>query len=83
MSKYTSLRVFLKNSKNVTEVLTFQELEKILGFSLPNSARNRKEWWGNETNIKSRHTHCKEWLNAGWKVDSVVLGKMVTFSKKN
>jgi len=81
MSKYFQLKVFLENSGNTTEGLTFQKLEEILGFSLPHSAYIRREWWGNEIIQKTRHTHCKQWLNAGWEVESVNLGVNVTFSK--
>jgi len=81
MSKYSPLKIFLENSRKNTEVLTIHDLEEILGFSLPKSAINRSVWWGNENNKNSRHTHCKEWLGAGWKVENIVLGKTVTFSR--
>jgi len=81
MSKYYSLYKFLKNSSKVSEVLTFQELENILGFPLPHSAFSYVEWWGNEISPNTRHKHCKEWLSAGWKVENVNLGVNVTFSK--
>jgi hypothetical protein len=83
MGKYSPLRIFLENSKKNNEVLTVQELEKILGFSLPNSALVRREWWGNEVIQNTRHTHCKAWINAGWKVENVSLGFNVIFSKIN
>ena len=81
MSKYTPLKTFLQYSKNAEEILTYQQLEKILGFPLPNSASIHREWWANEVNKNTRHTHCKEWLNAGWKVETVSLGYSVTFSR--
>jgi len=81
ISKYFPLNVFLEKSKNTIEVLTFQKLEEILDFSLPHSAYIRHEWWGNEIIQNTRHTHCKQWLNAGWKVESINLGVNVTFFK--
>ena len=83
MSKYLPLRTFLENSKKNTMVLTVHELEKILGSSLPNSALIRREWWGNEVIQNTKHTHCKAWINAGWKIENVSLGFNVTFSKIN
>jgi len=83
MSKYSPLRAFLANSQNNTEVLTIQQLEKTLGFKLPNSALVHREWWANEIAPNTRHTHCREWINAGWKVENVNLGVSVTFSKTN
>jgi hypothetical protein len=79
MSKYGPLRIYLQNSNNVTEILTFQQVEKILGFLLPESASIHRAWWANDLT----HTHSKEWLNAGWKVESVSVGFKVTFSKIN
>ena len=81
MGKYSPLRIFLENSENNTVVLTFQELETILGFSLPNSALVHRVWWTNEAIQSTRHTHCKEWIEAGWKVKNVNLGVNVIFEK--
>ncbi len=82
MSKYSPLRIFLENSKNLTETLSIKELEEILGFPLPASALIHREWWANEVKEDTRHTQCKEWINAGWKVENVNLGLNVMFSKK-
>ena len=43
---------------------TFKEIESILGFSLPKSARLYPPWWANERN--GRHSHARAWLLAGW-----------------
>jgi hypothetical protein len=77
MSKYQPLQDFLENSRNRTEVLTFAELETILGFPLPDSASTHRPWWANG----GGHPQAKAWLDAGWKVESVSLGFQVTFSK--
>ena len=49
MSKYDPLRIFLENAaKGVSEMtLTFQQIETILGFTLPPSARRHRAWWAN------------------------------------
>jgi len=48
MSKYDPLRSFLGNSAaDVSEmVLTFQQIETILGFELPPGARRHRAWGG-------------------------------------
>lgn len=79
MGKYSPLATYLKNSKNDTEVLTFKQIEEIIGSSLPNSALVHREWWANETNPNTRHTQCRGWVSVGWKVDNVVLGEKVSF----
>lgn len=72
-SKYFPLENYL-NQVSIT--LTYAELEEILGFTLPPTAYNREQWWVNNSN---NHTQALSWLNAGWKVDNVILGKNVTF----
>ena len=47
-NKYNPLRDFLKKEKRADLVLTFEEIEDILGFALPRSAQ-RAEWWDDET----------------------------------
>ena len=45
---YTPLRDYLLTEKRADFVLTFEEIETILGFGLPRSAQ-RAEWWDNDT----------------------------------
>jgi hypothetical protein len=78
MSKYSLLQVFLESSKKPTETLSFQQVEDILGFSLPDSASKHRPWWAN-----GGHSQADAWLDAGWQVESVSLGISVTFRKTN
>ena len=50
---------------------TFREVEAILGFSLPNSARIHRPWWSNQAN--GGHSHALAWHAAGWKTCAVDL----------
>ena len=43
--KYVLLYKYLENRYAGTVVLTFSEIEDLLGFSLPDQARLRQEWW--------------------------------------
>ncbi|HJP67490.1 MAG TPA: hypothetical protein VJ846_01215 [Sphingomicrobium sp.] len=55
------------------------EIETIVGFKLPASARKHKEWWGN-TAIPGRHSNA--WIDSGWKSAAVDLGQQcVTFRR--
>ncbi|MBY0217772.1 hypothetical protein [Paenibacillus illinoisensis] len=72
-SKYFPLENYL-NQVSIT--LTYLELEEILGFKLPPTAYKREQWWENNT---MHHPQANSWLNAGWKVERVSLGKEVTF----
>ena len=71
MSKYDPLRdVLIKIPPTITEkMLTFREIESILGFRLPGSAYNHRPWWANPSSA-SDHPYAQAWLAAGWKVES-------------
>lgn len=76
MSKYYKLDEYLRKSPKEEEKLSYNEIERILGFKLPHSAHVHRPWWAN-----SGHTQANAWLNADWKVASVILGTSVTFAK--
>lgn len=77
MSKYYPLENYLKKSQKQKETLKYEEIEKILGFTLPKSGYKHRQWWENG----GGHTQANSWLNAGWKVDVVDMGEVVTFIK--
>lgn len=70
MSRYEPLRQFLKASEAAQTPLSFREVEKVLGRSLPASARKHPAWWANTRS----HSHAASWLDAGWKTEAVDLG---------
>jgi len=81
--KYQNLLDYLKAKKPEQDriILTFAEIESILGFDLPPSARFHRPWWGNES--KGTHTHRLSWMNAGWLVDGVdLVNSSVSFRRK-
>ena len=47
-NKYQPLRDYLFKEKRIDFTLTFEEIEDILGFTLPRSAQ-RAEWWDDDT----------------------------------
>jgi hypothetical protein len=49
---------------------TFGEIEKILGFKLPNSARTHRPWWANQGE-QGGHSHALAWEMAGWRTSQV------------
>jgi len=75
--KYEKLYNALKASETKERVLTFPEIESLLGFALPTSAYKYRPWWANDFT----HSQAKAWLNADWKVIHVNLGKSIKFSK--
>lgn len=71
-SKYDALSNHLTGvattAREVT--LTFRQLEEILGFTLPKSATDYRQWWGNQFHSKNR-PQAAAWTEAGFLVDSV------------
>lgn len=50
---------------------SFTEVETVLGFALPRSARRHAAWWANEHN--GTHSHARAWQAAGWRTNAVDL----------
>ena len=79
MDKYIDLKNYLLYSKKEQIHMSFNEIEQILGFSLPPSAYVHKPWWAN-----GGHSQANAWLDVGYKVSNVNLKeKEVTFCKAN
>ena len=61
---------------------TFQEIERILGFRLPNSARIHRPWWANNQGQGGGHSHALAWEMAGWRTAEVDLaGESLVFRR--
>lgn len=58
-------------------VMSFSEIEKILGFQLPSSAAKHQAWWDGS----SQHTQAYAWTKAGYKAISRLKEKNVEFVK--
>lgn len=77
MTKYTGLKIYLSESIDEQVVLSFSEIEHVIGTALPNSAYVHSAWWAN-----GGHSQANTWLGAGYKVSLVDLNKKeVVFSK--
>jgi hypothetical protein len=76
MSKYDPLYKWLhsKASSGAKKIpMTFAQMENVLGFVLPRTARSNREWWGNEISPNSRHLQKKSWMKAGYETSKVNL----------
>lgn len=61
MSRYDALTAFLRQRNDQPVMLTFDELDQIIG-GLPTSAKTYPEWW---TNKEASQPHSRGWLRAG------------------
>jgi hypothetical protein len=52
---------------------TFREIERVLGFRLPDSARIHRPWWANQGE-RGGHSHALAWEMAGWRTSQVDMG---------
>ena len=77
VGKYIGLYNFFIVSENDTEILSYQEIEKIIGDKLPKSAYEYSAW----LQYSKTHTATLSWINAGWTIEKLELGKQVTFKK--
>lgn len=74
--KYEPLKDYLTKCTDDTVELTYKEIEKIIENVLPNSAYKYRVWWAN-----GGHVQADAWLDALFRVDSVILGHSVVFTK--
>jgi hypothetical protein len=65
MSKYELLRDHLREQALGEVVLTFSEIESLIGGPLPASAE-RPQWWSNRTNPRTNHVQREAWRGAGY-----------------
>ena len=49
---------------------TFSEIESVIGFELPASARLHRPWWSNQTGGNG-HSQALAWSAAGWETGEV------------
>jgi len=67
MTKYQPLSDHLSSRREPFWRASFDDLEAVLGFSLPKAALEKAAWWDNT----SDKTHTQAWVDAGWRVESV------------
>lgn len=79
--QYIGLKNFLQSIKQERLEVSFEEIENILKFELPDSARKHPPWWSNSLS----HSQAHSWLNAGYEIESpsdAVSNEKVVFIKK-
>ena len=79
MGKYGILASYLSEEQLDLKIMSFKEIEKILCFVLPRSARKYRAWWAND---KSHIQAFEGWMSVGWGIESINLQEeTVTFKK--
>jgi len=79
MGKYEPLSDFLRKQRTDQIVLTFGEIERIVGFKLPPSAKKYRAWWSNSP---SNSVMTEAWLEAGFESEQVDMeGRKLVFRR--
>jgi CBS domain-containing protein len=69
-SRYAPLAIWLQEQPvdDKAVLLTFQQIESIIGDALPTSARAVRSWWANDS---VGHVQSQQWLEVGWRVSNI------------
>ena len=79
--KYLLLYEYLENRYANTVVLTFAEIEDLLGFTLPDLAGSRQEWWTDgKVNITGPH-YSDSWILASRTATPNLVARTVVFER--
>ena len=81
--KYQRLYQYLSSLQAQEWRTSFSEVEAVIGFELPPSARLHRPWWGNQRG-DSGHSHALSWSVAGWETAEVDMdGETLLFRRTN
>jgi hypothetical protein len=76
--EYLALYTYLERRYASVVVLTFEQIEALLGFALPTPARTEREWW---TDIVDMRRHCAAWTGAGRTAAPNLAAGIITFER--
>ena len=80
MGKYEPLTRYLEAIDADSWETTFDGIEQVLGFKLPNSAYQHQAWWANQTG--AGHTQTQGWQQAGYETKGLNLSsKQIRFER--
>jgi hypothetical protein len=76
--EYLALYTYLEHRYASVVVLTFEQIEALLGFALPTLARTERAWW---TDIVDTQRHCAAWTGAGRTAAPNLAAGNITFER--
>ena len=66
LRKYQALQAHLNRRNGRAELLSFEDIEDIIGKQLPMSATKHRAFWANDQ--EGYHSHAQAWMGAGYRV---------------
>ena len=79
--KYQALYQNLEHRYANTVVLTFAQIEDLIGSTLPDSARVRQEWWANTDATDTLQPHSRSWTLASRTATPNLQAQTVVFER--
>ena len=79
--KYLSLYDYLANRYANTVVLTFAEIEDLLGFTLPEPARTQQDWWTDADSNTVLTAPSQSWTLASRTARANLMAQTVVFER--
>jgi hypothetical protein len=80
--EYQLLYEYLRDRYATTVVLTFAEIEDLLGFPLPESARLRLEWWHSPGTTEHPSAQADSWRLASRTATVNMVAQSVVFERE-
>jgi hypothetical protein len=79
--KYLLLYKYLENRYANSVVLTFAQIEDLVGFPLPDQARCQREWWTDADGAQAGPSYADAWKLASRTASPNLLAKIVAFDR--
>jgi hypothetical protein len=80
-AEYLPLHKYLDGRYADTVVLTFAEIEDLLGITLPDLARAEAEWWSNGDAAATPSPQARSWTRANRTAKPNLRAQIVTFER--
>ena len=81
LGEYAPLHDYLANRYADSVVLTFAQIEDLLGGALPDTARARQEWWTSTDSVADQSSCSGAWILAGRTARPNLLARTVAFER--
>jgi hypothetical protein len=78
--EYLALHTYLDGRYATTVVMTFEQIEALLGFPLPDAARSDSGWW-TDGGPAAKSTHADAWRLASRTASPNLSARTVTFER--
>jgi hypothetical protein len=76
--EYRALYTYLERRYASVVVLTFEQIEALLGFALPTPARTEREWWTDPVDLRGPSA---AWTGAGRTAAPNLRAEIITFER--